>query len=68
MACYRVTFVKDLLSSDGHQFKCPQRTIEIRRAKTYDRAIRAAKQRFKRVTKMYDWKVRADRLEIEKVD
>jgi hypothetical protein len=30
MSCYRVTFFKNLLSSDGHPFKCIQRAIDIR--------------------------------------
>jgi hypothetical protein len=67
MPSYRVTFFKDLLSSDGHQFKCPQRTIEIRRSKDYDRAIAAAKRRYQRLTRIPDWKRRADWFEIEKV-
>jgi hypothetical protein len=67
MQKYRITFFKDLLSSDGHQFRCPQRTIEIRRSKTDDRAIAAAKRRYQRLTKMCDWKCRADWFEVEKV-
>jgi hypothetical protein len=30
MIRYRVTFFKNLLSSDGHPFKCIQRAIDIR--------------------------------------
>jgi hypothetical protein len=33
MSCYRVTFFKNLLSSDGHPFKCIQRAIDIRHAR-----------------------------------
>ena len=29
MTSYRVTFFKNLVNSNGHQFKCPQGTIEI---------------------------------------
>ena len=65
MTCYRVTFFKDLLSSDGHQFRCPQATIEIRRARSADRAVQAAERRFERIRRKRDWKLCADCLELE---
>jgi hypothetical protein len=64
---YRITFFKNLLSSDGHQFKCPQNTIEIRLSKNCDRAVEAAKRRYQRLTRTPDWERRADWYEIEKV-
>jgi hypothetical protein len=39
----RVSFFEDLLSSDGHQFRCLQRSIVIRRARSVERAAEAAK-------------------------
>ena len=65
MATYRVTFFKDLLSSDGHKFKCPQATIEIRNARNIERAIRAAERRFERLQSPRDWKLHADYFEVE---
>jgi hypothetical protein len=65
MRSYRVTFFKDLLSSDGHKFKCPQCTVEIRRARNTERAVQAAKRRFERVRRRYDWKLCADFFELE---
>ena len=41
---YRVSFFKDLLSSDGHQFRCLQQSIVIRRARSLERAVEAAKR------------------------
>ena len=29
MNSYRVSFYKDLLNSDGHSFKCLQRTVDV---------------------------------------
>ena len=29
MTSYRVSFYKDLLNSDGHSFKCPQRQVDV---------------------------------------
>jgi hypothetical protein len=65
MTCYRVTFFTDLLSSDGHKFKCPQATIEVRHAKSPDRAVRAAEYRFARLQHLRDWKLHADYFEVE---
>jgi predicted RNA-binding Zn-ribbon protein involved in translation (DUF1610 family) len=62
---YRVTFFKDLLSSDGHKFKCPQCTVDIRRARTAARAVQAAKRRFERRRRMQNWKLLADYFELE---
>jgi hypothetical protein len=42
---YRVSFFKNLLSTDGHQFRCLQQSIVIRRARSVERAVEAAKRR-----------------------
>jgi hypothetical protein len=65
MTSYRVTFFKDLLNSDGHNFKCPQCTVEIRRARNAERAVEAAKRRFERLRQIHDWKSYADYFELE---
>jgi hypothetical protein len=65
MSRYLVTFFKNLLSSDGHSFKCPQESIEIRRAKSVDRAVEAAARRYERRCRLPDWTVHADGLELE---
>ncbi len=68
MTRYRVTFFKHLVSSDGHPFKCLQHTIEIRRAKTADRAVEAAERRYARVRHVPDWRFYADTIEFEASD
>ena len=65
MTSYRVTFFKNLVNSNGHQFKCPQGTIEIRRARSYERALRAAEIRFERVKNIGNWTLYADVAEVE---
>lgn len=65
MTKYRVTFFKNLLSSDGHPFKCPQRTVEVHRAKSIERALAAAQHRYQRLTGDRDWRLHADTAEME---
>jgi hypothetical protein len=65
MTSYRVTFFKNLVNSTGHQFKCPQGTIEIRRARNYHRAFQAAERRYERAKKIANWTLYADFAELE---
>ena len=62
---YRVSFFKALLSSDGHQFRCLQQSIVIRRARSVERAVEAAKRRFERRCRVTDWRLYADGVELE---
>jgi hypothetical protein len=68
MPTYRVTFFKHLVSSDGHPFRCPQRTIQVRLAKTRERAIRAAQCRYARLARDRDWRIHADSCETEIIE
>jgi len=65
MSQYRVSFFKYLPSSDGHQFRCLQQSILIRRIKNVDRAVEAAKRRYERHCHVADWSLYADGLEVE---
>jgi hypothetical protein len=65
MTTYRVKFFKNLCSSDGHPFKCLQRVVEIRRSKSPERAVTAAKHRFRRSEHLSDWRLHANGLETE---
>jgi len=65
MTTYRVKFFKNLVSSDGHPFKCLQKVVDIRRSKSPERAVEAAKHRFRRAEHLADWKLHADTLEAE---
>jgi hypothetical protein len=62
---YRVSFFKELLSSDGHHFRCLQQSIVIRRARSDERAVEAAKRRFERLCHVTDWTFYADSVELE---
>jgi hypothetical protein len=62
---YRVSFFKALLSSDGHQLRCLQQSIVIRRARSVERAVEAAKRRFERRCRVTDWRLYADGVELE---
>jgi hypothetical protein len=61
MARFRVTFAKELL---GLRF--PIASVEVRRARSADRALRAAELKFSRHYGM-DWRMRANVREIEAV-
>ena len=65
MCRYRVSFFRKLLSSDGHESKCLQQSIVIRRAKSIERAVEAAKRRYERLCQVADWRLYADGLELE---
>jgi hypothetical protein len=60
-----VSFFRKLLSSDGHESKCLQQSIVIRRAKSIERAVEAAKRRYERLCQVADWRFYADGLELE---
>jgi hypothetical protein len=64
MSCYRITFFKNLLSSDGHPFKCIQRVFDIHRARSLERAVEAAELRYERLHRGHAWTVYADGLEV----
>jgi hypothetical protein len=65
MPSYRISFFKNMLSSDGHPFKCVQEVIEIRHARNADHAVQAAERRYQDLRGIHDWKLHADYLELE---
>ena len=65
MCRYRVIFLKSLLGIDGHPDKCLLQRIVIRRARSAERAVEAAKRRYERRCRVADWRLRADGLEME---
>ena len=67
MTSYRVTFFKNLVNSSGHEFKCPQGTVEVRRARDRIRALRAAERRYERSRRVNSWTLCADSAEMEAV-
>jgi hypothetical protein len=67
MTNYRVCFFNEIPRND-QLFKCCQRSIVIRAARTPERAIEAAKKRFARLEGVRDWKIHAGLVEIEPID
>lgn len=65
MPCYRVIFFKNLVNCNGQPFNCVQQVIDIGRAGSRERAVRAAELRYGRRHRVHDWKLHADRLELQ---
>lgn len=63
MRQYRVSFFKNILSSDGHPFKCLQRSIDVVE-KTEKRAFDKARSQFESDTHG-PWMSHADVYEVE---
>ena len=67
MPSYRVCFINEIPRNEK-LFRCCQRSIIIRSARTPERAIEAAKKRFARLENIRDWKIHAALIEIEPID
>ena len=67
MPSYRVCFINQI-PRGGRLFRCCQRSIVIRRARSPDRAVEAAKKRFARLEGIGNWKIHAERVEMQKID
>ena len=67
MPSYRVCFINEIPRNEK-LFRCCQRSIIIRSARTPERAIEAAKKRFARLEGIRDWKIHAALIEIEPID
>ena len=68
MQTFRVKFLNSLTNSTGHQFQCLQRVIPIARAKSPERAIKAAQHRFERLERVSNWRLHAQSIEVEPYD
>jgi hypothetical protein len=64
MTSYRVCFFNDIPRND-RLFRCCQRSIIIRSARTPERAIEAAKRRFVRLEGIPHWQIHASLVEVE---
>jgi hypothetical protein len=65
MTAYRVSFFNELTNSRGTLYKVCQRSVEIRTARTLDRAVEAAKKRFARLENVGEWRLHARLFEVE---
>ena len=61
----RVSFFKDLVSSDGHPSSCVQQSIEFSGAENVTSAVEEAKRRYEQLRRVPIWSLCADRLEVE---
>jgi hypothetical protein len=68
MPGYRVSFYKNLLSSDGHSFKCLQQQIDVPESDDVDHAAETASKLFATLHGMRDWKLYADSVEVAPAD
>jgi hypothetical protein len=68
MPVYEVSFFKDIVNSCGKEFRVRQRALQIRSAKTLERAVEAAKRRFARLERVADWRLHASDVEVEILD
>ena len=65
MPGYRVSFFNELTNSRGTLYKVCQRSVEIRTARSLDRAVEAAKKRFARLEHVGEWRLHARLFEVE---
>jgi hypothetical protein len=55
---YRVSFINEI-PTNQKLFRCCQRVITIRSARTRERAVEATKKRFARLEGIRNWKIHA---------
>ena len=67
MRSYRVSFINDI-PRGRKLFHCCQRSIVIRAARNPERAVEAAKKRFGRREGVCNWKIHAERIEVELIN
>jgi hypothetical protein len=65
MTTYRVSFFKNLLSSDGHQHKCLQQQLDVSNAASPRQAAQYAARRFETLRGVRVWTMCADMAEVE---
>jgi hypothetical protein len=68
MTRYSVRFYKNLLSSDGHPFKCLQRQIDVNDARDVTQAGELATGIFQADRMIGDWQLAADTREVLAVE
>ena len=68
MPDFRISFFKNVLSSDGHRFKCLQDQIDVLDAEDAGDAADRAERRFEILHQVPEWKLMADSVEVLAVD
>jgi hypothetical protein len=67
MSVYQIRFVKKLCDDYGRKHDCVQADVQIKRARTAARALRAAKLKFQRWKRTGHWWTHADNIELRDV-
>ena len=65
MSHYRVKYYKNLLSSDGHQFKCLQQQIDLPNVESAEKAEETAARQFESLHGLHSLRWFADVIEVE---
>jgi len=68
MSRYRVSFFKNLLSSDGRQFKCLQQQVDVTNSEGVACATESASRQLEKRHGLRHWQQMADSIEIETAD
>jgi hypothetical protein len=64
---YRVSFINEI-PTNQKLFRCCQRVITIRSARTRERAVEATKKRFASLEGIRNWKIHAALIAIESIE
>jgi hypothetical protein len=68
MTHYRVSYFKNLLSSDGHQFKCLQKQLDLPNVESAEKAEEIAAHQFESLHGLHSLRWFADVIEVECVN
>ena len=68
MSYYRVSYFKNLLSSDGHQFKCLQHQFDLLNVENAEEAAETAARQFGNLHLRHSLKMIADVIQVERVE
>jgi len=68
MSHYRVSYFKNLLSSDGHQFQCLQQQFDLPSAENAEEAAETAARQFENSHGIHSLKWFADAILVERVE
>lgn len=67
MSHYRVSYFKNLLSSDGHQFKCLQQQFDFPNVENAEEAAETAARQFINLRGVHRLKTFVDAIQVERV-
>ena len=68
MSHYRVSYFKNLLSSDGHQFKCLQQWLDLPNVEDAEEAAETAARQFENLHGIHSLRWFADAIQVERVE